>query len=60
MTATRSLHVHTTQHGASNWPHEFEQCPKCGKKGVYERRMPILRYTREKRCKYCQETVERR
>jgi len=45
--------------GRENFPHKFEACPKCGKKGVYERAMRVFSYTREKRCKYCQETISR-
>ncbi len=43
--------------GKSNYPHKFEECPKCGKKGFY-RRVPSD-YEREYgadweyRCKYC-------
>jgi hypothetical protein len=44
--------------GRENFAHKFEVCPNCGKKGVYERSMPYRRFTREKRCKYCQSTIE--
>lgn len=46
--------------GRCNFPRVFEKCPKCGKKGVYERSMHVYHYTREKRCKYCGATIERR
>ena len=39
--------------GRENFPHRFAICPKCGKKGVYERSSPLYGGKREKVCRYC-------
>ena len=39
--------------GACNFPHEFEVCPQCGKKGFYQRVSPWRDGGMEKVCRYC-------
>ena len=34
-----------------NFPHHFEICPKCGKRGLYSRNSTELRV--EEACRYC-------
>ena len=46
--------------GRENYPHEFEICPKCGKRGFYERSSMLHEGGREKRCKYCKHIIQKR
>lgn len=39
--------------GKENFPHKFELCLACAKKGVYERSSLLLAGRREKVCRYC-------
>ncbi len=41
--------------GRENFPHEFEICPNCGKKGVYQRHSLSRQIGQETHCRYCKE-----
>ena len=44
--------------GKENFPHKFELCLACGKKGVYERSSLLRDGWREKVCRYCKRTQQ--